>query len=80
MSINDFYDFMQNNNLFEVVVRLRYKYSYENNYTYSNEYLCYHFDHNTFEWLNDWYEGQTDAEILGYIDVEKITDFIEFRR
>ena len=76
-TIEQFFEYMKENNLFEVIVNIRYKYSYENNYTYSNEYLCYHFEHDTFEWLNDWDEGQKDVEILGYISVDSIIDFIE---
>ncbi len=75
-SLEKFFDYMRENNLFEVIVKIRYKYSYETNYTYSNEYLCYHWDHDTFEWANDWDEGQTDIDVLGYISVENITNFI----
>lgn len=75
-SLDEFFDCMRRNNLFEVIVRIRYKYSYETNWTYSNEYLCYHFEHDIFEWANDWNEGQSDVEVIGYISIDNITNFI----
>lgn len=79
-SIEEFFRYMKDNNLFEVIVNMRYKYSYENSYIYSKEYVCYNSDYDTFEWLNDWYEGQTDVDVLGYIPIDSITNFIELRR
>jgi hypothetical protein len=55
------------------LVYLKYKYSHEEEWTFSNEILevemsvggCY-------VWLNDWDEGQQDIEILGCIAISDI--------
>ena len=55
------------------LVYLKYKYSHEEEWTFSNEILevdmsvdgCY-------VWLNDWDEGQQDVEILGCIAISDI--------
>lgn len=61
----------------DYIVRLRYKYTHENEYTVRNELLTvedpYTFSHT---WLYDWYEGQQDVIVDGYIKVSdvKVTD------
>ena len=55
------------------IVRLRYKYSWENSYTISNE--IYYFDGSgagCWCWFNDWYEGQDIVEVIGYVADEDI--------
>ena len=54
------------------IVRLRYKYSWENSYTISNE--IYYFDGNEgcWCWFNDWNEGQDIVEVVGYVADEDI--------
>lgn len=50
------------------IVYLKYKYSWEENWTYSNEIL--EVDMNVdgyYVWASDWNEGQEDIEILGCI-------------
>lgn len=50
------------------IVYLKYKYSWEENWTYSNEIL--EVDMNAdgyYVWTSDWNEGQEDIEILGCI-------------
>lgn len=63
----DAYDFLRT----DYVVRLRYKYDWEKNYTTSNEYLQYD-SRDEWVWLNDWNEGQTDVEVLGYIALDEV--------
>ena len=54
------------------IVRIRYRYSWENSYTVSNE--IYYFDGCTgcWCWFNDWYEGQDIVEVIGYVADEDI--------
>ena len=54
------------------IVRIRYKYSWENSYTISNE--IYYFDGcaGCWCWFDDWYEGQDIVEVIGYVADEDI--------
>lgn len=55
----------------DYIVCLKYKYDYEKEYTIQNELLL--IDENAdYVWLNDWNEGQTDVEVLGYIAVSNV--------
>lgn len=73
MKIDEFNKWLKTQPLEDKIVCLKYKYSFEDKWTYSNEYLevdtsidgCYC-------WLYDWDEGQQDVEILGCIDVSKL--------
>lgn len=61
-----------------MIVRLRYKYSFETEFIEENELLMYECDRNgapVFVWENDWDEGQTsDGEVyvMGWIDVDDV--------
>ena len=61
-----------------MIVRLRYKYSFETEFIEENEVLLYECDRNgapVFVWENDWDEGQTsDGEVyvMGWIDVDDV--------
>ena len=74
MSLDEFYKWLEKQPVLEdKLVYMRYKYSWEDRWTYSNEYL--EVDMNVdgyYIWLNDWNEGQEDVEILGCIDVSDI--------
>ena len=56
------------------LVHLRYKYSFEKEWTDSNQ--LYIFDEYApigyYVWENDWHEGQEDVEVLGFIDKDDI--------
>lgn len=54
------------------IVRLRYRYSWENSYTISNEIYYFDGDACCWCWFNDWYEGQDIVEVVGYIADEDI--------
>lgn len=56
----------------DYLVRVRYKYKWETEWTYGNEYL--EFNGNDFDWvwLKDWNEGQEDVEFLGFIAVDDV--------
>ena len=55
------------------VVRLAYKYCWEEDYIISNEILEFEGDTYKYVWLNDWDEGFDFVYVLGYI---KISDVI----
>lgn len=71
-----------------VIVTLKYKYDFEENYTIENQILEYDAKDDTYVWLNDWYEGQTYVEVLGYIflsdvntaNLHKLMDFPELEK
>lgn len=52
------------------IVRLQYKYEWEDEYTISNEVLEVY--DGEYWWLKDWNEGQTDVTVLGYIDLDDV--------
>lgn len=74
MSEKEFFDYLKTqNDLCDKIVRIRYKRSWEKEWTYSNEVLQVYFNSDTcYEWLDDWYEGQEEVEILGYVDIDNI--------
>ena len=45
----------------------------------TTQYLEFQGDDITFNWLNDWYEGESDIELLGFlpIDVIRIYNMVE---
>ena len=49
------------------IVTLKYKYDFEEEYTIENQILEYDALNDDYVWLNDWREGQTDVEVLGYM-------------
>ena len=68
-----FNEWLETQPIEDKLVYLKYKYSHEEEWTFSNEILevemsvggCY-------VWLNDWDEGQQDVEILGCIAISDI--------
>lgn len=70
MKYNDFLNKLDNMMLGDYIVEVHYKYSFEDVWTVSNEILTISVD--GIEWLNDWYEGQEDIEVLGIISVDAI--------
>lgn len=54
---------------------IRYKYHFETKWTYSNEILVADIETNPanyYVYLNDWYEGQENIEILGCQTIDSI--------
>lgn len=55
------------------IIRLGYKYDWEDNYYYSNEYI--YPDPDTLAmwiWDNDWNEGQNDIVVVDYIKLDDV--------
>lgn len=57
-------DYMEENGDGSFFVYLRYKYDFEEEWTYSIECALYDYCKFTVCWLNDWYEGQQNVEYL----------------
>ena len=57
-------DYMEENDDGSFFVYLRYKYDFEEEWTYSIECATYDYCRFTVCWLNDWYEGQQNVEYL----------------
>lgn len=75
MTIRKFNEYLQTlPHIEDQLVYLRYKYEWEDDWTYSNEILTVNFDvEGYYCWLKDWNEGQQDVEILGCIAVSEIS-------
>ena len=73
MSLDEFYKWLEKQSIEDKLVYIRYKYSWEDRWTCSNEYLEVDMSVESYYiWLNDWNEGQEDVEILGCINVGEI--------
>lgn len=71
MTIETFNKLLEKQPLTDKLVFLKYKYSHERNWTVSNEYLEVCVDsENNYAWLYDWYEGQEEVEIIGFINID----------
>ena len=55
----------------EFIVKIMYRYSGEKVYIEENQIVWFNGDY-MMVWLDDWYEGQQDIVILGYVPVEDI--------
>lgn len=75
MTIKEFAKYLKTKDIETQIVYLRYKYSWEDTWTYSNEILKVDMrvDVDSFyTWMSDWNEGQEDVEILGCIAVSDV--------
>ena len=72
MTLQKFYEYLDTQNIIDDrIVYLRYKYSWEDEWTYANEILEVSAE-GYYSWLNDWNEGQQEIEILGCVPVSDI--------
>lgn len=76
MTVDEFMDYLMGcKYMQDYIVRLRYKYASEKEWTESNEILEVA-PSGVYEWLNDWDEGQKDVEVIGWIPVSDVKDLI----
>lgn len=75
MSLDEFMEYIKTQIVTDYIVRLKYKYNHETDYTITNEIFVCEIgeDGVNYLWLNDWYEGQQDIKVLGCIPVESVT-------
>ena len=71
MTLQQFDELLDTLPLEDYVVRLKYKYTCEEEYTYSNELLLVNSAFG-YEWNNDWHEGQEDVEVLGWLRIDEV--------
>lgn len=55
----------------DYIVRIKYRYFWERNYRYTNEVLSIGGAYGV-EWLNDWNEGESDCNVISFINVNDI--------
>lgn len=73
MTLDKFYKTVEQLNLREdLIVKVGYKYKWEKDYTFTNEYLEYITCRDDWEWLNDWHEGQQDVKVIGFISMSNV--------
>lgn len=77
MSREQFFKWLDEQPIDDKIVRIRYKYSIDREWTYSNEVL--EFCDSDYVWLNDWWEGQEEVEILGCISLDNV-EVPEFKK
>lgn len=68
MTEEKFFKWLKDQPLGDRILLIRYKYRFETKWTYTNEVLVLDMEvnpDNNYVYLNDWYEGQEDVEILG---------------
>lgn len=79
LSLEQFFKRLDNEPRQDYIVRLAYKYDWEDKYIIDNELLEYDGCHDDYVWLNDWDEGQQDVKVLGYISIYDV-DVPEFTK
>lgn len=75
MGISEFLKFIRTQRIGDYIVHLQYKYNHEDKYFESNEILYCDVSNAgiNYIWLDDWYEGQEDVKVLGFILLESVT-------
>lgn len=63
----------------DYLVELRYRYDADINagrpYSFTTEFIYHEDERDGYCWLNDWYEGQQDIDVMRIIAVDKIDEF-----
>lgn len=73
MTLEEFYKWLQTQPIEDKIVYIKYKYSWEEKWTYDNQILEVESENDThYEWLTDWNEGQDDVWVLGCMSISKI--------
>ena len=72
MTLEDFFELLENKIVTDYIVRIKLKYDHEEQYRYTNELLLVDSDM-SYYWNNDWNEGETDVTIVDFIAVDDVT-------
>jgi hypothetical protein len=56
----------------DYIVRLRSKYNCDKQYSFSNELLFYEEDRGNYCWMMDWYEGQSDIDVIWIVPIDQL--------
>lgn len=70
MTIKEFEEYTDKLIEQDYIVKIKMKYSCEDDYEYTNEVLTV--VRGRIVWLYDWWEGQQDVEVLGCIPVDDV--------
>ena len=73
MTDSELNDYIAENDDYSFLVYLRYKYDFEEEWTYSTECAEWNACEDCVSWLNDWYEGQQNVEYLAISKLEEET-------
>lgn len=77
MSRDEFNEYIAKSDIGDKICFIRLKYSWEEKPRYITELYLYDpkscLPYSKYCWLNDWYEGEDEVEILGCIDVCDVT-------
>lgn len=73
MTDSELNDYIAENDDYSFLVYLRYKYDFEEEWTYSTECAAWNACEDCVSWLNDWYEGQQNVEYLAISKLEEET-------
>lgn len=68
-------DLMLNKHDGDYVAGIKYKYSHEDTYSFSNEIVSYNYSTSDVCWFNDWYEGQEDCDLLYLYNIDFLVNF-----
>lgn len=71
MTDSELNDYIAENDDYSFLVYLRYKYDFEEEWTYSTECAAWNACEDCVSWLNDWYEGQQNVEYLAISKFEE---------
>jgi len=71
MTLDELFEKLETEVYDDFLVRLKYKYDWEEQYDYSNVMLCAD-GQGDWYWSWDWNEGQTDVTVIGYVAIEDI--------
>lgn len=75
MTLEELFKALEDAPYSDYIIRLKFKYDWEIEYTYSNEVLEAN-GRGGWIWHNDWDEGPTDVEVIGCISVQEIPEYV----
>ena len=58
----------------QCVIRLKYKYSHEESFSYSNEVFFYDYGRDDICWFNDWWEGQEECDFEYILNIDRMVE------
>ena len=79
LSLDEFFDLIVTMPCQDYIVKIRYKYDWEKDWTVENQLLEYYPNQNSnvpihydYCWLNDWFEGQQWVEVMGFMPFDEV--------
>ena len=72
MTLEEFYKYIKTELYQDYLVRIKMKYDFDKEYEEHNELYLFSGSEGGYEWLHDWWEGQPEVEVNGFIPVSDI--------